>query len=39
MRQELDGLIIRDFAPLRPKTYSFLIDDHDENKKKTSIKT
>ena len=34
MRQELDGLIIRVFAKKKKKTCSFLIDDHDENKKR-----
>ena len=38
MRDELGGKIITDFAPLRPKTYSYLIDDNDENKKSKSIK-
>ena len=38
MRDELGGKITADFAPLRPKTYSYLIDDNDENKKSKSIK-
>ena len=38
MRDEIGGKITTDFAPLRPKTYSYLIDDNDENKKSKSIK-
>ena len=33
MRDELDEKIITEFAALRPKTYSYLTDDNDENKK------
>ena len=33
MSDELDGKVIRDFPPLKPKTYTYLIDDHDENNK------
>ena len=37
MRDELGGKIIRNFAPLRLGTYSYLIDDNDENKNKQKV--
>ena len=33
MKDKLGRKIMRDFAAVRPKTYSYLIDDNDENKK------
>ena len=33
MKYELDGKIITELAVLRPKTYSYLTDDSDENRK------
>ena len=33
MKNELDGKIMTDFATLRPKTYSHLIDDNDRKSK------
>ena len=33
MITELDGKIMTEFAALVPKTYSYTIDDGDENKK------
>ena len=33
MKDELGGKIKMDFAVLRPKTYSYLAEDKDENKK------
>ena len=33
MTDELGGKLMTEFAALRPKTSSFLIDDGDENKK------
>ena len=38
MKDELDGKIITDFVTLRPKTYSFLIDDGKEDKKAKGTK-
>ena len=38
MKDELDGKIKTDFAELRPKTYSYLTDDSDENKKTKNTK-
>ena len=33
MKDQLAGKTMADFAALGPKTYSYLIDDGDENKK------
>ena len=33
MKDELGGKIITEFAALRPKTYSYLTDDCEEDKK------
>ena len=33
IKHELDGEVMAEFAALRPKTYSYLTDDSDENKK------
>ena len=33
MRDELGGKIMKDFVGLRAKTYSYLTDNNDENKK------
>ena len=33
MKDDMDGKIIREFAALRPKTYRYLTDDNDKNKK------
>ena len=33
MKNELGGNVMSDSAALRPKTYSYLTDDNDENKK------
>ena len=38
MRDELDEKIITKFAALRPKAYSYLTDDNDENKKEKRTK-
>ena len=38
MKDELGGKIITEFVTLRPKTYSFLIDDGKENKKAKGTK-
>ena len=38
MKDDLDGKIMREFASLQPKTYSYLIDDGNENKKNKSYK-
>ena len=34
MKDKLDAKILTEFAALRPKSYSCLVDDNDENKKK-----
>ena len=33
MKHKLGGKIVEDFAALRPKTYSYLTGENDENKK------
>ena len=38
MKDELGGKIMVEFAALRPKTYSCLRDDNDENKKAKGTK-
>ena len=38
MKDELGGKIMVEFAALRPKTYSYLRDDNDENKKAKGAK-
>ena len=38
MTDELRGKIIIDFATLRPKTYSYLTDENDENQKSKNTK-
>ena len=38
MKDELGGKIMTEFATLRPKTYSYLTGNIDENKKTKSIK-
>ena len=38
MTDELGGKLMTEFAALRPKTSSFLIDDGDENKKAAAKK-
>ena len=38
MKHESGGRIIRDFAALRPKTYSYLTDKNEEDKKSKSTK-
>ena len=35
---ELDGKIVKEFAALRPKRYSYLTNDNDKNKKVKGIK-
>ena len=39
MKDELGGRIMTDFAALIPKTYSYLTDDSDENKKVKGAKS
>ena len=38
IKHELDGEVMAEFAALRPKTYSYLTDDSDENKKAKGTK-
>ena len=38
MKVELRGKIVAEFAALRPKTYSYLIDDGKNNKKAKGTK-
>ena len=38
IKHELDGEVMAEFAALRPKTYSYLTDDSDENKKSKMYK-
>ena len=38
MKVELNGKIMAEFSTLEPKTYSFLTDDSNENKKAKDIK-
>ena len=38
MKDELGGKIKTDFAELRPKIYSYLTDDSNENKKTKNTK-
>ena len=35
---ELDGKIMKEFCALRPKTYTYLMDDDTENKKAKRVK-
>ena len=39
MKDELGEKIMTNFIALRPKTYSYLTDDHNENKKEKSQKS
>ena len=38
MKDELGGKIMKEFVGLRAKTYSYLKDNHDENKKAKDTK-
>ena len=38
MKDEFDGKVRVEFAALRPKAYSYLVDDSDENEKEKSTK-
>ena len=38
MKDELGGKIMTEFVPLRPKTYSYLTDDCEEDKKAKGTK-
>ena len=38
MKDELGGKVMTGFAALRPKTYSYLTDNKDENKKAKGTK-
>ena len=39
MKEELRGNIMTEFVPLRPKTYSYLMDDDSEVKKQKELRT
>ena len=38
MKNELGGKIMTEFTALRPKTYNYLTDDNNENKKAKGTK-
>ena len=38
MKEELGGKIMTEFVALRPKTYSYLMDDRNSDKKSRRIK-
>ena len=38
MKDELGGMIVTEFAPLRPKTYSYIMDDGNNDKKAKGTK-
>ena len=38
MKNEVGGKIVREFAALRPKTYSYLTDDNNKDEKAKGIK-
>ena len=39
MKYELGGKIMAEFAALRPKTYSYLMDDDDDSEAKKAKRT
>ena len=38
MKDEIGGKLMAEFATLQPKTYSYLVNDNEENKKGKSTK-